>query len=149
MPVPSCQQLGAEYLSEYFLWAFTYIVPVLWYHLGMGTTLHSLGISLPLAPASANLHADNRDALYTALNCGWIAVKYRKANGTPVTRFATRNPAIVGAYGTDGDKEAIRLSDNYVSSILYYDYTAGSLRSFRVDSIIDAWIPSHCPEINH
>ena len=114
------------------------------------STITTRSIPLPLVFNINNpRYADNRATLYTALNAGWVVVQYRKADGTTASRMATRNPTIVKAFGTEDDLEALSISDHYPASILYFDYGAGALRSFRVDSIFEAYIPAAPPEINH
>jgi hypothetical protein len=117
----------------------------------MSTThLPRVYLPLPLTFSAAEpRHADNRAALITALNAGWVTVEYRKADGTVANRMATRNLSIVKAFGTDDDIENLAANNGYPASILYFDYRAGGLRSFRVDSIRSAYIPDDPPEINH
>ena len=115
----------------------------------MGTTT-TRAIPLPLVFNINNpRYADNRATLYTALNAGWVTLCYRKADGTTVSRMATRNPTLVKAFGTDDDVEALGVSDHYPASILYFDYAAGALRSFRVDGIFEAFIPADPPEMRN
>jgi hypothetical protein len=115
------------------------------------STTHLPRVYLPL-PLTFNAihprHADNRATLTTALNAGWVTVQYCKADGTTATRMATRNLSIVKAFGTDDDIENLTANNAYPASILYFDYRAGGLRSFRVDSIREAYIPDSPPEIN-
>ena len=106
-------------------------------------------IVLPL-PSSGT--ADRAAFLYTALDSGWVRVQYRKGDGTRVSRLCTRNPSIVGTYGNSSDVRAIRESESaYLAqdNIVYFDYTAGGLRSFRVSQVEVCGIDSDCPEINH
>lgn len=114
------------------------------------STIDTRPIVLPLVfNASHPRYADNRAMLYTALNAGWVCLQYRKTDGVIATRMATRNPSIVKAFGTDDDIENLATDNSYPASILYFDHSAGGLRSFRVDSIHEAFIPSAPPEINH
>lgn len=117
------------------------------------STTHLPRVYLPLPlviNANHPRHADNRGLLVTALNAGWVTIQYRKADGTTATRMATRNLSIMKAFASHEDIEAVRVSDHYnLASILYWDHSAGALRSFRVDSIREAHIPDDPPEINH
>ena len=114
------------------------------------STTHLPRVYLPLIfNENYPRHADNRAALYTALNAGWVCLQYRKTDGVIATRMATRNPSIVKEFGTDDDIENLATDNAYPASILYFDHSAGGLRSFRVDSIHEAFIPSAPPEINH
>ena len=45
--------------------------------------------------------------------------------------------------------DAVKDYDEYDPNIVYFDHSAGTLRSFRVDSVINACIPFAPPEINH
>jgi len=115
----------------------------------MNTTTRK-DIALPLT--SAPYHADRRDELLAYLNSGWVIVAFRKAEGNRVERMATRNPSILKAYATAYEVQQIRDNDpvaERLPNILYYDYTAGTLRSFRVDSVLGVYTPHECPEVNH
>lgn len=116
----------------------------------MSTThLPRVYLPLPLAPHTHHRHADNRAMLTTALNAGWVTVQYRKSDGTTATRMATRNLSIMRAFASHSDIEAVRVGNDCPSTVLYWDHSAGALRSFRVDSIREAYIPDDPPEINH
>ena len=112
------------------------------------STTHLPRVYLPLVPHTHHRHADNRATLITALNAGWVTVQYRKSDGTTATRMATRNLSIMRACAAPSDIEAVRAS-SAPSTVLYWDHSAGALRSFRVDSIREAYIPDDPPEINH
>jgi hypothetical protein len=119
-----------------------------WYNVRMSTT--SIGIALPLTYPPA--HADRREELLSFLNCGWVVVAFRKSDGTRVERMATRNPSILKAYASAYEVKQIRDNDpvaERLPNILYYDYSAGTLRSFRVDSVLGVYTPHECPEVNH
>ena len=110
------------------------------------TTNTALPIFLPLA--DGHRYAHNRILLRTALNAGWISVTYRKADGTVTERMATCNPSIIGAFGTRYEVDAVQDHDEYDPNIVYFDHSAGTLRSFRVDSVINACIPFAPPEFH-
>ena len=114
----------------------------------MSTTTRNC-IVLPL-PSSGT--ADRAAFLYTVLDAGWVRVQYRKNDGTRVSRVCTRNPSIVGTYGNSSDVRAIRDSESaYLAqdNIVYFDYTAGGLRSFRVAQVEACSIDAECVENNH
>ena len=122
----------------------------------MSTTTRN-PILLPL-PSSGN--ADRAAFLYTVLDAGWVRVQYRKNDGTRVSRVCTRNPSIVGTYGTSRDVRAIRESalggtgffvvgSLAQDNIVYFDYTGGGLRSFRVAQVEACSIDAECVENNH
>ena len=114
----------------------------------MSTTTRNC-IDLPL-PSSGT--ADRAAFLYTVLDAGWVRVQYTKGDGTRVSRLCTRNPSIVGTYGNSSSVRAIRESESaYLAddNIVYYDYTGGGLRSFRVSQVMDCSIDRDCPENNH
>jgi hypothetical protein len=113
------------------------------------STTHLPRVYLPLVPHTHHRHADNRATLITALNAGWVTVQYRKSDGTTATRIATRNLSIMRAFASHSDMEAVRVGNDCPSTVLYWDHAAGALRSFRVDSIREAYIPDDPPEINH
>ena len=90
--------------------------------------------------------------LYTALDSGWVRVQYLKNDGTRTSRVCTRNPTLVGKYGTESDIRSIRESEsadlaNY--NIVYFDYMSGGLRSFRVSQVEVCGIDADCVENNH
>lgn len=90
--------------------------------------------------------------LYTALDSGWVRVQYLKGDGTRVSRVCTRNPTLVGKYGTDADIRAIRDSESADLAdynIVYFDYMNGGLRSFRVSQVEVCAIDAECLENNH
>ena len=110
----------------------------------------SIGIALPLTYPPA--HADRRDELMSFLNSGWVVVAFRKADGERVERLCTRNPSILKAYASAHEVKQIRDNDpvgDHLPNILYYDSSAGALRSFRVDSVLGVYTPRECPELNH
>lgn len=114
----------------------------------MSTTRNNIALPLTYPPA----HADRREELLSFLNCGWVLVAFRKSNGERVERMATRNPSILKAYASAYEVQQIRDNDpvaERLPNILYYDYTAGTLRSFRVDSVLGVYTPHECPEVNH
>lgn len=114
----------------------------------MSTTTRN-SIVLPL-PSSGT--ADRAAFLYSALDAGWVRIQYRKNDGTRVSRVCTRNPSIVGTYGTSRDVRSIRESESaYLSqdNIVYFDYTAGGLRSFRVAQVEACSIDAECVENDH
>ena len=107
-------------------------------------------IALPLT--YGNRHADRRQELLSFLNSGWVLIAFRKADGTRVERLATRNPSILKAFSSAYELTQIRDNDpvrDGLPTILYFDHAAGTLRSFRVDSVLGAYIPGECPENNH
>ena len=116
----------------------------------MSTTTRNC-IVLPLP--SRTLPVWERAAfLYTVLDAGWVRVQYRKNDGTRVSRVCTRNPSIVGTYGNSDDVRAIRDSESaYLAdyNIVYFDYMAGGLRSFRVSQVEVCGIDAECVENNH
>jgi hypothetical protein len=116
----------------------------------MSTTTRT-SIVLPLP--SRTLPVWERAAfLYTVLDAGWVRVQYRKNDGSSVSRVCTRNPSIVGTYGNSSDVRAIRESESaYLAqdNIVYFDYVAGGLRSFRVSQVMDCSIDAECVENNH
>ena len=115
----------------------------------MSTTVSRTTVILPLPSTTAA----RRPVLYSVLEAGWLRVAYRKANGEQVIRLGTRNPSIVGTYGSSSDVRTLReweetndLSDD---QILYYDYLMGGLRSFRISQVDFCGFDHRCPEINH
>ena len=116
----------------------------------MSTTTRNC-IVLPLP--SRTLPVWERAAfLYTVLDAGWVRVQYLKGDGTRVSRVCTRNPSIVGTYGNSSDVRAIRESESaYLAqdNIVYFDYMAGGLRSFRVSQVEVCGIDAECVENNH
>jgi hypothetical protein len=52
-------------------------------------------------------------------------------------------------YAGDEELQALRISDHYTASILYYDYARGGIRSFNTDNVLEISIPAECPEIAH
>lgn len=108
-------------------------LPGVCYTTGMSTTLNRNVILLPLPAIGAPVW-ERASFLYSALDSGWIRVQYRKANGDTTSRVCTRNPTLIRAYGSERDVEAIRLAEED-GVILYWDYMAGGLRSFRVASV--------------
>jgi hypothetical protein len=114
----------------------------------MSTTRNNIALPLSFPPH----HADRRDELLSYLNSGWVIIFFRKADGTQVERLGTRNPSILKAYASAYEVKQIRDNDpvaERLPNILYYDYSAGTLRSFRVDSVIEVFTPHECPENNH
>ena len=57
------------------------------------TTRNGIGFSL-----SSNLFTRTSEVMSLLAN-GWVEVTYRKGDGKVVTRLATRNPTLVGAFG--------------------------------------------------
>jgi hypothetical protein len=104
---------------------------------------------IPLDHLLASDRVQRAATLYTLLNNGWVELTYRNAEGYRTTRLATRNPAIVRHYAGDEELQALRISDHYTSSILYYDHERGGIRSFNTDKVEEIAIPAECPEINH
>ena len=128
---------------------------IIGYNVRMSTTTRN-PILLPLPSTTA----DRAAFLYTALDAGWVRVQYRKNDGTRVSRVCTRNPSIVGTYGTSRDVRAIRESalggtgffvvgSLAQDNIVYFDYMAGGLRSFRVSQVEVCGIDAECVENNH
>jgi hypothetical protein len=105
--------------------------------------------SIPMDHLLASNRMQRAETLYSLLNNGWIEITYRNANGQTTSRTATRNPAIVRHYAGDEELQALRLSDHYTASILYYDFVRGGIRSFNTDNVIEISIPAECPEIAH
>jgi hypothetical protein len=105
--------------------------------------------SIPMDHLLASSRMQRAETLYSLLNNGWIEITYRNGNGQPLTRLATRNPAIVRHYAGDEELQALRLSDHYTASILYYDHGRGGIRSFNTDNVFEISIPAECPEIAH
>jgi hypothetical protein len=135
--------------KKYFFLPTLDIGPGAWYNVRM-STISNIGIPLPLTYPPA--HADRREELLSFLNCGWIVVAFRKADGERVERLCTRNPSILKAYASAYEITQIRENDpvgDHLPNILYYDYSAGSLRSFRVDCVLGVYTPRECPELNH
>ena len=91
--------------------------------------------------------------IMSALDCGWVCLQYRKANGQVVQRIGTRNPSILKAYAMQTEIDAIdqhaRAYGDYGDNILYWDYCAGGLRSYCRIDLLAAGIPESAPEINH
>jgi hypothetical protein len=107
-------------------------------------------ITLPLTYGLR--HADRRQELLSFLNSGWVIVAFRKADGTRVERLATRNPSILKSFSSAYELTQIRENDpvgDCLPNILYFDHSAGTLRSFRVDSVLGVYTPGECPENNH
>ena len=118
------------------------------YNVRMSTTLNRNVIVLPLP----TLTRDRAAFLYTALDSGWVRVQYLKNDGRRTSRVCTRNPTLVGKYGTESDIRSIRESEsadlaNY--NIVYFDYMSGGLRSFRVSQVEVCGIDADCVENNH
>ena len=114
------------------------------------STTHTTGLPLPLTCAPA--HWDRREELLSYLGAGWVVLAYRKSDGTRVERLATRNPSILKAYANAYEMTQIRENDpdrDRLPTVLYYDYSAGTLRSFRVDGILGVYAPRSAPEFNH
>ncbi len=88
-------------------------------------------------------------AIRSALDSGWVILQYRKADGSIVQRMGTRNPTLVKAFGCTRDVDGIGKSDDYADNILYWDRSAGGLRSFCRIDLLCAGIPEYPPEINH
>jgi hypothetical protein len=102
--------------------------------------------AMSLGPVSRKIRAET---LYSLLNNGWVEITYRNGKGQTTTRTATRNPAIVRHYAGDEELQALRLSDHYTASILYYDFARGGIRSFNTDNVLEIGIAGECPEIAH
>jgi len=95
---------------------------------------------------------DRSAFMYSVLDSGWIRVAYRKTCGTPTIRLCTRNPTLVAKFGSKYDVQAIKNSEydsNAVHNVVYFDYTAGALRCFRVLNVDAAGIDSVSIENNH
>jgi hypothetical protein len=105
--------------------------------------------NIPMDHLLAPTRQVRAETLYSLLNNGWIEITYKTANGQSTTRTATRNPAIVRHYAGDEELQALRISDHYTASILYYDHARGGIRSFNTDNVIEISIPAECPEIAH
>ena len=121
------------------------------YNVPMSTTSTRNLIVLPL-PARTLPVWDRAAFLYTALDSGWVRVQYLKNDGTCTSRVCTRNPTLVGKYGTESDIRAIRdseSSDLADYNIVYFDYISGGLRSFRVSQVEVCGIDAECAENNH
>jgi hypothetical protein len=105
------------------------------------------GIGFPL---SSNLYTRTSEVRSLLAN-GWVEVTYRKGDGKVVTRLATRNPTLVGAFGTHSECEAIRKSDKDFDAtpLVYFDYSAGGIRSMCVEDLRAVVIPADAPENNH
>ena len=103
----------------------------------------------PLDTACFVLPTSRTSVIVSALDCGWVVLQYRKADGSVVQRLGTRNPSLVMVYGRQSDSEAIRQADEWADNILYFDFAAGRLRSFCRISLLTAGIPESTPEINH
>jgi len=84
-----------------------------------------------------------------AMNCGWVRLTYRKANGEQVSRLATRNTSIITRYGSMRDSDRIHMADEWADNILYWDFSRGDIRSFARGSIVEIAIPDSAPEQNH
>ena len=104
---------------------------------------------IPALTEAAFIVPSRTPAIRSALDSGWVILQYRKANGSIVQRMATRNPTLVKAFGCTRDAEAIGQSDDYADNILYWDLSAGGLRSFCRIDLKAAGIPEYPPEINH
>lgn len=91
----------------------------------------------------------NAAAATVALDCGWIRLTYRKANGEIVTRLGTRNPSLIMVYGRESESQMIRDAGEWADSILYWDFAKGGLRSFCRIDLREVAIPDSPPEINH
>jgi hypothetical protein len=109
------------------------------------TTRNGIGFSL-----SSNLFTRTSEVMSLLAN-GWVEVTYRKGDGKVVTRLATRNPTLVGAFGNHSDAEAIRKSDKDFDAtpLVYFDYSAGGIRSLCVEDLRAVVIPADAPENNH
>jgi len=117
----------------------------------MSTTTTRNLIVLPLPPRTHPVW-ERAAFLYTALDSGWVRVQYLKNDGTRTSRVCTRNPTLVGKYGTESDIRAIRdseSSDLADYNIVYFDYISGGLRSFRVSQVEVCGIDAECAENNH
>lgn len=88
-------------------------------------------------------------AIRSALDSGWVILQYRKADGSIVHRMGTRNPTLVKAFGCTLDAECIGMSDDFADFILYWDRSAGGLRSFCRIDLLCAGIPEYPPELNN
>jgi hypothetical protein len=101
-------------------------------------------------PISANLFTRTNEVMSLLAN-GWVEVTYRKGDGKVVTRLATRNPTLVGAFGNHSDAEAIRKSDKDFDAtpLVYFDHSAGGIRSLCVEDLRAVVIPADAPENNH
>ena len=118
----------------------------------MSTTLNRNLILLPLPTLGPSTVFERAAFLYTALDSGWIRVMFRKNDGTLTTRVCTRNPTLVGKYGTDADIKAIRESEHADLAdynIVFFDFMNGGLRSFRVSQVESCCIDSECLENFH
>jgi len=95
---------------------------------------------------------DRSAFMYSVLDSGWVRVAYRKTCGTCTVRLCTRNPTLVAKFGSKYDVQAIKNSEydsNAVHNVVYFDYTAGALRCFRVMSVDGAGIDAVSIENNH
>ena len=91
----------------------------------------------------------NAAAATVALDCGWIRLTYRKANGEIVTRLGTRNPSLIMVYGRESENQMIRDAGEWADNVLYWDFAKGGLRSFCRIDLREVAIPDSPPEINH
>lgn len=103
----------------------------------------------PLDTACLILPSTRTSVIMSALDCGWVCLQYRKANGQVVQRLGTRNPSILKAYAMQTEIDAIRSADEWADNVLYWDYCAGGLRSYCRIDLLTAGIPESAPEINH
>ena len=103
----------------------------------------------PLDTACLILPSTRTSVIMSALDCGWVCLQYRKANGQVVQRLGTRNPTLVLAYGSDRDVSTIRSADEISYGIVYWDFAAGGIRSCSRTNLLAAGIPESTPEINH
>jgi hypothetical protein len=95
---------------------------------------------------------DRSAFMYSVLDSGWIRVGYIKTDGTHTIRLCTRNPTLVAKFGSKYDVQAIKNSEfdsNAVNNVVYFDYTAGALRCFRVKNVDEAGIDAVSIENNH
>ena len=88
-------------------------------------------------------------AIRSALDSGWVILQYRKRNGEIVTRMGTRNLTLIRAYGLASEAEAMSVTDDWADGVLYWDRSAGGLRSFCRIDLLCAGIPEYPPELNH
>ena len=106
---------------------------------------------IPALTEAAFIVPSRTAAIVSALDCGWVLLQYRKADGNIVVRLGTRNPTLIAAFGLHSDNMAIgkARSEDWGDNILYYDHAAGGLRSFCRIDLKAAGIPESTPEINH
>ena len=107
-----------------------------------------------IAPLDTACHilSSRTSVVVSALDCGWVMLQYRKADGNIVVRLGTRNPTLIKAFGLHSDNVALgkaRSEDEWGDNVLYFDHAAGGLRSFCRIDLKAAGIPESTPEINH